>query len=98
MIILVFGYAALLTTPDGLGEFTGNERAFAMRALESERCYGLAYDNRIDGIAKQVISVDVIDEISTQVTVQTYTWMRSHAETVVFDFDGSRYISCEVIR
>lgn len=98
VIILIFGYAALLATPDGLGEFAGKELAYAMRALESERCYGLAYDNRIDGVAKQVISVDVIDEISAQVTVQTYTWMRSRAETVVFDFEGLRYTSCEVIR
>lgn len=98
MIILIFGYAALLTTPDGLSEFTGNERAYAMQALESERCYGLAYDNRIDGVAKRVVSVDVIDEISAQVTVQTYTWMRSRAEIVVFDFDGSRNTACEVLR
>lgn len=97
MIILIFGYAALLTTPDGLSKFTGHERAYAMRALESESCYGLAYDNRIDGVAKQVVRVDVI-EISAQVAVQTYTWMRTRAETVVFDFEGLRHTSCEVIR
>ena len=98
MIILIFGYAALLTTPDGLSEFTGNERAYAMQALDAETCYGLGYLSRIDGVAKRVVSVDVIDEISAQVTVQTYTWMRSPAETVVFDFEGPRYISCEVLR
>lgn len=98
MIILIFGYAALLTTPDGLSEFAEKERAYAMRALDAETCYGLGYLSRIDGVAKRVISVDIIDEISAQVTVQTYTWMRSRAETVVFDFDGSRNTACEVLR
>ncbi len=97
VIILIFGYAALWTTPNGLNEFTGAERAYAMRALEAETCYGLANDNRIDGSAKRVVSVDVVDEMAAQVRVQTYTWMRSRAETVVVDFEGS-HRSCEVIR
>lgn len=35
VIILIVGYAALWTTPDGLSEFTGAERAYAARALRS---------------------------------------------------------------
>lgn len=97
VIILIVGYAALWTTPDGLSEFAGEERAYAARALEAETCYGLANDNRIDGSAKRVVSVDVINEASAQVRVQTYTWMRSRAETVVVGFEGS-HRSCEVIR
>ena len=97
VIILIFGYAALWTTPNGLSEFTGAERAYATRALEAETCYGLANDNRIDGSAKRVVSVDVVDEMAAQVRVQTYTWMRSRAETVVVDFEGPHRF-CEVIR
>ena len=98
VVILIFGYAALWTTPNGLSEFTGAEHAYATRALEAETCYGTAYNNRIDGSAKRVVSVDVVDEIAAQVHVQTYTWMRSRAETVVVDFEGSVYPFCEIIR
>ena len=97
VIILIVGYAALWTTPDGLSEFTGAERAYAARALEAETCYGTANDNRIDGSAKRVVSVDIVDEALAQVRVQTYAWMRSRAETVVVGFEGS-HRSCEVIR
>ena len=89
--VLIVGYAALWTTPDGRGEFAGEERAYAVRALETEVCYGLAYDNRTHGSAKQVINVDVTDEGSAEVEVQTYAWMRSRAETVIVGFDGLRY-------
>ncbi len=97
IVVLIFGYAALWTTPNGLGAFTGQERAYAVRALGTEACYGLAYDNRINGSAKRVVDVEITNERYTEVEVQAYMWMRFRAETVVVAFDGSSY-ACDRLR